>query len=91
MICQSIYWLLVFFFVIAEFVCQSLFDESRYPASGKLSNSNFMAQVVELSPVFLPQFLTRNQLFYFALGIKNSYFMYHVAPPRMNGCNYYES
>jgi hypothetical protein len=51
-------FLLKLFLGLTEFVFQSLFDESRHPASGKLPNGDLMAQVVELSPVFLSQLMT---------------------------------
>ncbi len=74
-----------FVIVIQEYIVQVLFDVSGNAPSGKSPDSQIMAHFLKLFPVFFLQFLAGNQFFQFSFGTKNSYFMQHIAPPRMDG------
>ena len=74
-----------FVIVMQEYIVQILFDVSGNAPSGKSADGEVMAHFLKLFPMFFLQFLAGNQFFQFSFGTKNSYFMKHFAPPRMDG------
>jgi len=70
---------------IQKNIVQVLFDVSGNAPSGKSAEGEIMAHFFKLFPVISLQFLAGNQSFQSSFGTKNSYFMKHFTPPRMDG------
>ena len=77
-----------FVIVMKEHIVQVLFDVSGNAPSGKSADGEVIAPFRKLFPVFSLQFLAGNQFFQFSFGTKNSYFMKHFAPPRMDSLRF---